>query len=218
MKIAILLSFAVFAAATFPSQLCVADESAISQRGNSAADLHFLNDIIATKSNDQRVYVLLGSGFLRALSFGDPKTFESNWLTANPNAIVTNISRMIMTNTITHKQEEIVYIWIEDGERSLNVDLVRAGIFAGGTMFDMVDNQKGLDELLKTDPKLADARAQIEKERAAAPQDRSDRLVPEGDYKARMLRIEDAESDARAKKLGIWSEAMKDEREAEGIQ
>jgi hypothetical protein len=218
MKRAILLFFAVLAAATFPSQHCVAEESAISQRGNSATDLHFLNDIMATKSNDQRLYVLLGSGFLRPFSFGDPKTFVSKWLTANPNAVVTNISRMITTNTITHKQQEIVYIWIEDGERSLNVDLVRAGIFAGGTMFDMVDNQKGLDELLKTDPKLADARAQIEKERAAEPQDRTDRLVPEGDYKARMLRVEDAESDARAKKLGIWSEAMKDEREAEGVQ
>jgi hypothetical protein len=196
----------------------MAEESEISQRGNSATDLHFLNGIMATKSNDQRLYVLLGSGLLRPFSFGDPKTLVSKWLTANPNAVVTSISRMITTNTITHKQQEIVYIWIEDGERSLNVDLVRAGIFAGGTMSDMVDNQKGLDELLKTDPKLADARAQIEKERAAAPQDRTDRLVPEGDYKARMLRIEDAESDARAKKLGIWSETMKDEREAEGVQ
>lgn len=51
---------------------------------------------------------------------------------------------------------------------------LRAGIFAGGTMFDMVDNHKGLDEFLKHDPKLADARAQIEKERTAASQDRTD--------------------------------------------
>jgi hypothetical protein len=173
---------------------------------------------MATKSADKRLYVLLGGGFLRALSSGNPKAFVSSWLTAHPHAVETDISRMVMTNTITHTGEEIVYIWIEDGVRSLNVDLVGAGIFAGATMYDMVDNEKGLDEMLKNDPSLADMRAQIEKERAAAPQDRTDRLMPDGDYKVRMLRIEDAERDARAKKLGIWSETMKEEREADGIQ
>jgi len=32
-----------------------------------------------------------------------------------------------------------------------------------------------------------------------------------------MLRIEEAESKARAEKLGIWSDKMKAEREADGL-
>ena len=124
---------------------------------------------------------------------------------------------MISTNTISHKQMEIVYFWLEDGADSLNVDLVRSGTFAGGTMYDMVDNEKGLDELLKS-PKMADARSEIEKEKKAAPQDRTDRLISDGDYQARIRRIDDAEREAKTKKLGIWSDAMKNDREAEGIR
>ncbi len=81
----------------------------------------------------------------------------------------------------------------------------------------MVDNARGLDRLLQNDPTLANLKAQIEKERAAAPEDRAERLISEDDYKARMLRVEEAESKARSEKLGIWSDAMKDEREADGL-
>lgn len=179
---------------------------------------HFENGIMASKVNDRRLYVLLGSGFLRATSFGDPKVFVSNWLKLHPKAIVTPISRMLSTNTRTRQVMELVYVWVEDGNDHLNVDLIRAGTFAGGTMYDMVDNQKGLDQLLKSDPSLADARAEIEKERAAAPQDRSERLIPDDDYKKRIAQIGEAEQAARDKKQGIWSDAMKQEREADGIQ
>ena len=173
---------------------------------------------MASKANDPRLYVLLGSGFLRPISFGDPRAFVSNWLRAHPGAVVTPISRMLMTSTNDHRQNEIVYIWIDDGASSLNVDLVRGGIFAGDTMFDMVDNERGLDRLLKSDPALADAQAEIARERAAAPGDRTDRLVPENDYKARLGRIRAADRYARARKLGIWSEAMREEREADGVR
>jgi len=218
MNRAVLISLTLLAATAFAPQTSLAETGAPSQSAVRASALHFLNDIMATKSNDQRLYILLGGGFLRPTTYGDPKRFVSNWLAANPDAVVKAISRMIMTNTITHKQEEIVYIWIEDGDRSLNVDLVRAGIFSGAVMNDMVDSQAGLDELLKSDPELADARAEIAKERAAAPQDRTDRLIPEGEYKARMLRIERAEREARAQKLGIWSDAMKNARETDGVR
>ena len=109
----------------------------------------------------------------------------------------------------------MVYIWVEDGKQSLNEEIVRRGLFPAGVMFDMVDNRKGLDELLK-DPKLADTKAQIEKEREEAPQDVSERLMPEADYQSRMRRIEAAEDLARKERVGIWSDAMKEEREAEG--
>ena len=181
-------------------------------------EYRFENAIMASKANDRGIYVLLGSGFLRPTTFGDPKIFVSEWLKLHPKAIVTPISRMLSTNTLTHEQIALVYVWIEDGIDSLNVDLIHAGMFSGVTMYDMVDNQKGLDQLLKSDPKLAVARAEIEKERAAAPQDRSERLISDEDYKRRVTRIDEAEQAARAKKLGIWSDAMKEERETDGIQ
>jgi endonuclease YncB( thermonuclease family) len=173
-------------------------------------------DILATRQRDSRLYVLVGSGWLRGIRFGDPGKYVSQWLAEHPSATVTPISRMLITNTRTKKGDELVYIWIEDGDASLNVDLVSAGIFPCAAMADMVDNDKGLTEALK-DPRLAAAKAQIEKERAEMPQDRPARLVSEDEYKKRMRRVELAESEAREEKRGIWSDAMKAEREENGI-
>lgn len=218
MRILVALFFFSLATLALSPQGCEAQETSVRQRGNSAASLNFKNDIMATRSDDGPLYVILGSGFLRPVTFGVPKIFIVQWMKSHPNAVFTPISRMISTNTKTHVPMEIIYIWIEDGAQSLNVDLVRNGIFDGGNMFDMVDNQQALDRMLKNDPKLADTRAEIEKERAAAPQDRTDRLVSEGDYRSRIARIADAGKYARAHGLGIWSHAMKEEREAEGVR
>src|SRR5262249_49191287 len=103
----------------------------------------------------------------------------------------------------------------EDGDQSLNVELVRAGVFPGGVMADMVDGQKALDEELKN-PKLAGMRADIDKERREYPHDRVERLVSDADYKRRMQAIHQAEAQEREEKLGIWSDEMKEEREMEG--
>lgn len=188
----------------------------MSQDVSLAKEMTF-QDIFASRHGDPREYILVGGGWLRTIRYGDPRQFISDWLAAHPSATIKPISRMFMTNTRSKRTSETVYIWVEDGMQSLNVDLIRAGVFPGGVMFDMVDNRKGLDELLK-DPKLADARAQIEMERAEAPQDRAERLVPDDDYKTCMHRIEVAETQAREEKVGIWSDAMKAEREAEGYQ
>jgi hypothetical protein len=194
-----------------PSQTLVVDKTIY-----YAKDLRF-RGVLATRAGDNRAYSLLGSDIIRALSFGDPNKLISTWLIDHPNSTYAIISKTTFTNTRNRIRSEIVYIWVEDGEQSLNVDLIRQGIFAGRTMFDMVDNARGLDRLLQNDPTLANLKAQIEKERAAAPEDRAERLISEDDYKARMLRVEEAESKARSEKLGIWSDAMKDEREADGL-
>jgi hypothetical protein len=178
-------------------------------------DLTF-KDILATRQGDSRLYVLVGGGWLRGIRFGDSGKYVSQWLAEHPAATITPISQMLMTNTRTKKGSELVYIWIEDGDASLNVDLVRAGMFPGASMADMVDNDKGLTELLKN-PQLADAKAQVEKERAEMPQDRPERLVSEEEYKLRMDRVQVAETKARQERLGIWSEEMKAERESDGL-
>lgn len=198
----------------FGGAQCNAQDKADTQNLNDARSLRF-HDILASRPGDQRLYVLLGGGFIRGLRFGDAGAFISDWLAAHPTAGIAPISRRFSTNTRTLKTTEMVYIWVEDREHSLNVDMVRAGLFPGAAMYDMVDNLNGLNRLLE-DPQLADVRAQIEKERAAAPQDRTERLVTEDDYRERVRRIDAAESQARAEKLGIWSDAMEEERQLEG--
>ena len=76
---------------------------------------------------------------------------------------------------------------------------------------DMLDNDKGLTELLKN-PKLADARAIVEQERAENPQNMPKRLESEDEYNRYMDQIKTAETEARKQKMGIWSDSMKEER------
>jgi hypothetical protein len=83
-------------------------------------------------------------------------------------------------------------------------------------MADMLDNDKGLTELLKN-PKLADARTIVEKERAQNPQARPERLESGDKYNRQMDHIMTAETEARNQKKGVWSDSMKEERESLGI-
>jgi hypothetical protein len=150
-------------------------------QGDSAAKEFTFQGIFATRNNDASEYIVLGSGWLRTIQSGNPGQFISSRLAAHPAASIKPISRMGITNTKSKRRDELVYIWVEDGEMSLNVDLVRAGIFPGAVMADMVDNYNGLTKQLKR-PELAFAKAQIEKERAEAPQDRPQRLISEDAY------------------------------------
>ena len=112
---------------------------------------------------------------------------------------------------------EWIYVWVEEDAASLNVDLVRAGYFPGAAMADMVDNDQGMLATLN-DPKLADAKMQVLKERADNPQNLPRRIVADEDYARRMDRIVSAEKIARDEKLRIWSDAMREDREAEGYR
>lgn len=215
-RLSISLGINILALMLVAAAPCNAQDKPIAPDAIEAKTLKFQN-IVASRPGDQRAYLLLGSGFFRGLRFGDPDAFISAWLIAHPTARATPISRMLSTNRRTLKPYEMVYIWVEDGEHNLNQDMVRAGMFLAGNMFDMVDNQAGLDRLLQ-DPKMAATRASIEKDRAAFPQDRTDRLIGEDAYKAEINRIQAAENEAHAEKLGIWSDAMEAEREAEGFQ
>ena len=182
----------------------------------SVKELTF-QDIFATRAGDAREYILLGGGWLRTIQTGNPGDFILRWLAKHPAATVKPISHQFWTNTKSKRTSENVYIWVEDGVDSLNVDLIRTGMYPGGVMADMVDNLNGLNEVLK-DPRLADTKALIEKERAEAPQDQSERLIADDEYKVLMRQVEIAETQARSEKLGIWSDKMKEEREAEGYR
>jgi hypothetical protein len=204
LKIATLLAVAVLCS----SQECKAQNEIV------AKELTF-QEIFATRKNDPREYILLGGGWLRTIQSGNPGQFISNWLAAHPAAKIKAVSRMGVTNTKSKRTEEMVYVWVEDERMSLNVDLVRAGIYPAGVMADMLDNYNGLTESLKR-PELAFAKAEIEKERSEAPQDHPQRLISDDEYEQFRQRIVAAESQARTEKLGIWSDAMKEARQSDG--
>jgi hypothetical protein len=186
----------------------------LSQDVSVARELTF-HQFFATRQGDPREYILLGGGWLFTVQSGNPGKFVSDWLAVHAAATIRPISRRFSTNTKSKITSEMVYIWVEDGNQSLNEEIIRAGMFPGAAMYDMVDNQKGLERLLQ-DPRLAEAKALTEKQQAAAPQDRAERLIADGDYQALMRRIDAAEQVARKEKRGIWSDAMKQERQEQG--
>jgi hypothetical protein len=217
MKISTLLLSLLLATNLAVAPPCFAQAQADIQSSSSATPLKF-QWVMATRPGDQRLYMLVGGGFIHAPSSGDLNTFISGWLAAHPAARITPISRTLSTNRVSGKIDEVVYIWIEEGEQSLNVDVIREGLLPGALMYDMVDNAKGLDQFLRSDPKLVETLKQIEQERAEYPQDRTERLVSDADYRARMQRVGSAEALARADKLGIWSDAMSGERRSDGYR
>jgi|HubBroStandDraft_2_1064218.scaffolds.fasta_scaffold414841_1 hypothetical protein len=167
-------------------------------------------DGFGSRKGDDQTYVLTGCCWIRGIRFGDPDRFVSEWIAQHPLATITPVSKMPIMS------DKLVYVWIADRDSSLNVDLVRAGIYPGAAMADMLDNDRGLTELLKN-PKLADARAVVEKERAQKPRAGPERLESEDEYNHQMDQIKTAETEARRQKMGVWSDSMKEERESLGI-
>jgi endonuclease YncB( thermonuclease family) len=156
-------------------------------------------------------------GYLRTLSAHSENEFINHWLEVHPHATATPIPTCNAARAGT-PPKRVVYVWLEDGAESLNVALVEEGIFAGGVMLDMVESQHRLLEEMR-EPKLAGARKQIEKEIAAQSEsDRVKRLITDADYADRRKRIEAAEAKARNGEKGIWSDAMKEERQSEGFE
>lgn len=182
-----------------------------------AKELKF-TDVWASRQNDSREYVLLGGGWIRGFRSGNPERFASRWLAKHPSATIRQISQMLMNLSPPPKEPtEVVYVWIEDGDAALNVDLVRAGVFPAGAMLDMVDYRRAIDKV-HDDTRLAPGiKARVEKEREENPNLlRPERLIPDDDYKGRLARVQTAEAEARARKRGVWADSMKEEREADG--
>jgi hypothetical protein len=181
-----------------------------------AKELTFNNEAFATRPNDALTYVVIGGGWLRGIRSEDPAKFISAWLAEHPAASVKPISRMVLSRAGAGGQDEqLEYIWIEEGKESLNVDLVRAGIYPAPAMADMVDFRKQLDEILK-EPSIAAEIIELQKRHPEEPEalPKPERLISDKDYKQRMQRVAAAADHARKRKLGVWSDAMKEERDA----
>lgn len=192
--------------------LMVAGNIAAAQSSFPAHDLKE-DGISASKSGDSTTYCLLGAPtlicevwrFVPQLSV--PEEVLSTWMSAHPNAVAVPISSEERKLRVTEPAKRFTYIWIEDANDSLNLELVRSGIVRADALTDMVEADRQFMSQFN-DPRLASTKAQIEKERAqeTPPQ----RLISDGDYAARMRRAQEAEETARRSKKGLWSdEGMK---------
>jgi len=183
-------------------------EGDISQRSKEsfpARDL-YVHGVNAHRMDDADVYCLIGGDFclttLGPIVHEDQVAFISNWLSQHPAAIATPISNESFKVMRDQPPIHGTYIWIEDGNESLNLALVRNGYYGAHSLTDMVEARQQFDDSMKA-PGLSDARAIMAKERAeeAAPQ----RLITDQDYKLKMQRAEAAEHDAEKAEVGMWS-------------
>jgi endonuclease YncB( thermonuclease family) len=204
--IRLFLGIALFALEVCTS-VCDAQESF------PAHELKF-QEHFATRSNDLNTYSLLGNNFFRALSAPTASEFIEQWLAAHPRATAIPVSKVNAARPEIAPRP-LVYVWIEDGTKSLNVALVEEGHFSAGVMLDMIEAQHQLTETLQN-PMLSNARASIEKEIASTPEaDRPKRLVSDAEYAEHRERFVAAETKAKSEKKGIWSDEMKQYREDE---
>jgi hypothetical protein len=84
--------------------------------------------IYASKVGDSNVFCLLGGNTCLLRVANNPWTHDAlidSWLAAHPKAVVTRISSHTMALGGNRPPERQVYVWIEDGGESLNVELVR---------------------------------------------------------------------------------------------
>jgi endonuclease YncB( thermonuclease family) len=193
-------------ATTRPLDASIADR--VSRESFPAQDL-YVSGISAHRRGDPDLYCLAGgdvcaAGMPMFLGAGNAVEFISKWLVAHPHATVTPISVGSKKVFSARPPVHSTYIWIEDGKGSVNVSLVKEGLYRAQAMIDMVESSPNFMKAFD-DPRLATGRAQIEKERAEeqAPQ----RLISDSDYADRMKRLAAAEEDAKQNKKGLWSDA-----------
>ncbi len=188
--IALLFSFGLLA--------CYA---AVAQEAFTIDQLRF-KSIFGTKADEpDNVYSIVGSGAFRAMRTKDSDSVVSTWLSNHPHAQVVKVSEMkpVMRNGTGAS----IFIWVMDGKESLNIFLIREGVFPAGVMRDTIDSFHHLKDT-----------------GGALPGEHPDlrRLVSDDQYKEFLKKVDDAEGHAKAEKKGVWSDAYKDEREYEGIE
>ena len=142
------------------------------QQSIPASDLQ-IDGIYATRAGDPTLYCLLGGNACIVRMPPNPwnkDPFIGNWLIAHPQATAPPISSRNWAFGKGQHMNRVVYLWILDGDDSLNVALVREGRYPAGNMQDQLEANRQQTELLK-DPKLADARALLEQERDKIPEE-----------------------------------------------
>jgi hypothetical protein len=135
----------------------------------------------ASRANDPAGYCLLGNGFILAYHSANVDSLIADWLAGHPNAKVIPVDGV----DPEQKRPRTVYIWIVDGDSTLNEFLIREGAVRGSVMVDPLDFFAAIH---------------------VQPDYNLHRLVSDKDYHAFLDRIEAAERAAKAEHKGIWAE------------
>jgi hypothetical protein len=189
--------------------LMVVPGLALAQQSFPVSDLA-VDGIYASKVGEPDGFCLLGANFclLRVPNNAwNHDALIDSWLAAHPKAVATRVSSHAMLLGGNRPAERQVYVWIEDGTESLNVELARQGRYVAAAMVDMVEADRQQVEM-NSDPRFAQLPEELENERAGIPEEnRPHRLVSEADYAEKMQRIARAESAAKQEKKGMWSDS-----------
>jgi endonuclease YncB( thermonuclease family) len=172
--------------------------------------------IYASKPGDTTVYCVLGaSACLVPRDAGTADHFIAQWLISHSTATVISVSsetQTIPNSTMPATPAKLreVFVWIADGDDTLNVALVREGYYAGKSMIDMVENEQQQIERAKKitaeHPSGGFADVMAKWRESVPTEDRPRRLISDSDYALRMKQITAAEHDAQLAKRGIWSD------------
>lgn len=145
-------------------------------------NLHF-----GSRAATNAVYCLLGNGYFRAPSSGEQSAIIDAFVAAHPNAQVVPITVTTPSITAAGSKVPMIYVWVEEGNSNLNVNLVREGAYAGSVMLDVVQAFGSRIASMKDEEKPR-------------------RLVTDSRYEAFVDRVQAAQDAAKAEKKGVWSD------------
>jgi hypothetical protein len=158
------------------------------------------------RPGDKTIYCLLGNGFFRTISSNEEDVLIPDWLRKHPNAKAVPVSIIGEGSKMA-----IAYIWAIDGSESLNLSLVRQGVFPGTVMLDAVhfdvlsrgtrdraNIEAGADYARKLNPNLT-------QDNESPPR----RLIANSTYDAFLKELKSAQDMAQTNKSGVWSDKFK---------
>ena len=154
-------------------------------------------------------YFLFKRGTLPELRGNDEETVITEWTKRHP------LAEVVPVSIFGEKSKfPIIYIWAVDGEDSLNLYLVRKGIYPA---LAMLDNSK-FGRLLQASSNAPYFRTIEMQERAGNPTGTlSRRLISESRYTSFVQQLLAAEAEAQAESIGIWSDKFKRLRDKIGL-
>jgi endonuclease YncB( thermonuclease family) len=164
----------------------------------------YVRGIQAHRIGDPDAYCLIGgvacNGHWRmsSLALGEDE-FVERWLMSHPRARAVPISGQNYKELREGPMMHSTYIWIEDRQQSLNIDLIRNGFYRADVLEDSVAyDQKNNGQLGVVDDELRRERAET-----GPPL----RFITADDYAARTANAALAEREAERQKRGMWSDA-----------
>jgi len=153
---------------------------------------------------DPDVYCLIGAmdcyGFAHVSSLAlNEDEFVQRWLVSHPRAHAVPISGKYYKERREGPLMHSTYIWIEDQQESLNIDLIRNGFYRASFLEDRVSSDQENSRLLGAmDEELRKERAET-----GPPM----RFITAEDYSARTARAAAAQREAERQKRGMWSDS-----------